>query len=92
MHDNNLLQLITDDLEPAQQLLDLLGQESLALHGRDMQRLEQILADRSTATGKSQAEIASAISVGPRAASGAISSPRPSRSAAEARSPSPRVW
>ena len=46
MHDNNLLQLITDDLEPAQQLLDLLGQESLALHGRDMQRLEQILASK----------------------------------------------
>lgn len=46
MHDNNLLQLITDDLAPAQQLLDLLGQESLALHGRDMQLLEHILASK----------------------------------------------
>ena len=46
MHDNNLLQLITDDVAPAQQLLDLLGQESLALHGRDMQLLEHILASK----------------------------------------------
>ena len=46
MHDNNLLQLITDDFAPAQQLLELLGQESLALHGRDMQLLEHILASK----------------------------------------------
>ena len=46
MHDNNLLQLITDDVAPAQQLLELLGQESLALHGRDMQLLEHILASK----------------------------------------------
>lgn len=46
MHDNDLLQLITDDLAPAQQLLELLGQESLALHGRDMQLLEHILASK----------------------------------------------
>ncbi|MDI3392802.1 flagellar protein FlgN [Pseudomonas sp. V98_8] len=44
MHDTNLLQLITDDLAPAQRLLELLHTESLALHGRDMRLLEEILA------------------------------------------------
>ncbi|MCU0074678.1 flagellar protein FlgN [Pseudomonas koreensis] len=46
MHDTNLLQLITDDLAPAQQLLELLQTESLALHGRDMPLLEEILASK----------------------------------------------
>lgn len=44
MHDTNLLQLITDDFAPAQQLLELLQTESIALHGRDMPLLEEILA------------------------------------------------
>ncbi|MHB2243752.1 flagella synthesis protein FlgN [Pseudomonas monsensis] len=44
MHDTNLLQLIIDDFAPAQQLLELLQNESLALHGRDMPLLEEILA------------------------------------------------
>lgn len=44
MHDTNLLQLITDDFAPAQQLLELLHSESIALHGRDMPVLEDILA------------------------------------------------
>ncbi|MBV4478215.1 flagellar protein FlgN [Pseudomonas sp. B2M1-30] len=44
MHDTTLLQLITDDFAPAQQLLELLQVESLALHGRDMPQLEDILA------------------------------------------------
>ncbi|MGY2442819.1 flagella synthesis protein FlgN [Pseudomonas allokribbensis] len=44
MHDTTLLQLITDDFAPAQQLLELLQSESLALHGRDMPLLEEILA------------------------------------------------
>jgi flagella synthesis protein FlgN len=44
MHDTNLLQLITDDFAPAQDLLELLHTESLALHGRDMPLLEEILA------------------------------------------------
>lgn len=44
MHDTTLLQLITDDFAPAQQLLELLHTESLALHGRDMPLLEEILA------------------------------------------------
>lgn len=46
MHDTNLLQLITDDLAPAQRLLELLRTESLALHGRDMRLLEEILAHK----------------------------------------------
>ncbi|APC18015.1 flagellar biosynthesis protein FlgN [Pseudomonas frederiksbergensis] len=46
MHDTNLLQLITDDFAPAQQLLELLKTESLALHGRDMPQLEDILAQK----------------------------------------------
>ena len=46
MHDTNLLQLINDDFAPAQQLLELLQTESLALHGRDMPLLEEILATK----------------------------------------------
>ncbi|ANI56050.1 MULTISPECIES: flagella synthesis protein FlgN [Pseudomonas] len=46
MHDTNLLQLIIDDFAPAQQLLELLQTESLALHGRDMPLLEEILANK----------------------------------------------
>ncbi|EJL03333.1 MULTISPECIES: flagella synthesis protein FlgN [Pseudomonas] len=46
MHDSTLLQLITDDFVPAQQLLELLRAESLALHGRDMPLLENILAQK----------------------------------------------
>ncbi|MFJ2540770.1 MULTISPECIES: flagellar protein FlgN [unclassified Pseudomonas] len=44
MHDTHLLQLIIDDFAPAQQLLELLQTESLALHSRDMPLLEEILA------------------------------------------------
>ena len=44
MHDENLLQLINDDLAPAEQLLGLLQEESIALKGRDMVHLEYILA------------------------------------------------
>ncbi|MHC8318265.1 flagella synthesis protein FlgN [Pseudomonas sp. LB3P31] len=44
MHDTHLLQLIIDDFAPAQDLLELLQTESLALHGRDMRLLEDILA------------------------------------------------
>lgn len=46
MHDTKLLQLITDDFAPAQHLLELLQNESLALHGRDMPLLEEILAQK----------------------------------------------
>jgi len=46
MHDTNLLQLINDDFAPAQHLLELLQTESIALHGRDMPLLEEILAQK----------------------------------------------
>lgn len=46
MHDTNLLQLMIDDFAPAQHLLELLQAESLALHGRDMPLLENILAQK----------------------------------------------
>lgn len=48
MHDTTLLQLITDDVAPAQKLLELLHAESLALHGRDMFLLEDILAQKQS--------------------------------------------
>ena len=47
-HDENLLQLIIDDLAPTQQLLELLKEESLALYGRDMRLLEEILARKQS--------------------------------------------
>lgn len=48
MHDENLLQLIIDDLAPTQLLLELLREESLALYGRNMPLLEQILARKQS--------------------------------------------
>lgn len=48
MHDMTLLQLIEDDLAPTQELLELLENETLALHGRDMQLLENILARKQS--------------------------------------------
>ncbi|KAE9656590.1 flagellar protein FlgN [Pseudomonas sp. MAFF 301449] len=47
-HDEHLLQLIIDDLAPTQQLLELLKEESLALYGRDMPLLEEILARKQS--------------------------------------------
>jgi flagella synthesis protein FlgN len=43
-----LLQLIIDDLAPTQHLLELLKEESLALYGRDMRLLEEILARKQS--------------------------------------------
>lgn len=48
MHDTTLLQLIEHDIAPMQELLDLLNQESVALHGRNMPLLEQILARKQS--------------------------------------------
>lgn len=48
MHDITLLQLIEDDIAPTQELLELLEQEALALHGRDMPMLEHILARKQS--------------------------------------------
>lgn len=48
MQDQLLLQLIEDDVAPAHQLLELLRAESVALHGRDMVLLENILAQKQS--------------------------------------------
>ncbi|GLO51566.1 MULTISPECIES: flagella synthesis protein FlgN [unclassified Pseudomonas] len=48
MHDTTLLQLIEDDIAPMQELLDLLQKEAIALHGRDMAPLENILARKQS--------------------------------------------
>lgn len=48
MHDTTLLQLIEDDIAPTHELLDLLQREAVALHGRDMPLLEQILARKQS--------------------------------------------
>ncbi|MDH0300333.1 MULTISPECIES: flagellar protein FlgN [unclassified Pseudomonas] len=48
MHDITLLQLIENDIAPAQELLELLQNEAIALHGRDMAALEQILARKQS--------------------------------------------
>ncbi|MDE1163849.1 MAG: flagellar protein FlgN [Pseudomonas sp.] len=48
MHDRSLLLLIEEDIAPAQQLLELLQHEALALHGRDMPLLENILAQKQS--------------------------------------------
>lgn len=48
MHDTQLLQLINDDLAPAEQLLGLLQDEHIALKSRDMQVLEKILARKQS--------------------------------------------
>ena len=48
MHDTNLLQLINDDLAPAEQLLGLLQDETIALKGRNMLVLENILARKQS--------------------------------------------
>ncbi|WNW11166.1 flagellar protein FlgN [Pseudomonas sp. DTU_2021_1001937_2_SI_NGA_ILE_001] len=46
MQDTTLLQMMTDDLVPTRQLLDLLQAESLILHGRNMVEMEQVLAQK----------------------------------------------
>ena len=48
MHDTTLLQLIENDIAPMQELLDLLQKEAVALHGRDMAPLENILARKQS--------------------------------------------
>lgn len=48
MHDTTLLQLINDDLAPAEHLLGLLQDETIALQGRDMLVLENILARKQS--------------------------------------------
>jgi flagella synthesis protein FlgN len=46
MQDTTLLQLMTDDIAPARQLLELLKAEAIALHGRELPEMEHILAQK----------------------------------------------
>ena len=46
MHDTNLLQLITEDIDSAQQLLELIDAEYQALGQRDLVRLQETLAGK----------------------------------------------
>ena len=71
MQDTNLLQLITDDMAPAQQLLELLHAESIALHGRNMAELERILAQKQALVilleqhGRKRSQILSGLGLSP---------------------------
>lgn len=46
MHDTTLLELFTDDIGSAEQLLELIEHEFQALSDRDLPRLQSILADK----------------------------------------------
>jgi flagella synthesis protein FlgN len=65
------LQLINDDFAPAQQLLELLQTESLALHGRDMPLLEEVLARKQALIilleqhGRKRSEILASLNLPP---------------------------
>jgi len=48
MHDTTLLQLIEDDIAPTQELLELLQNEAVAVHGREIEVLETILARKQS--------------------------------------------
>ena len=71
MHDTTLLQLIEDDIGPAQQLVQLLQDEYVALHGRDMPMLEDILAYKQSLVvlldqqGRRRGELLASIGLSP---------------------------
>ncbi len=71
MHDTTLLQLIEDDIGPAQQLVQLLQDEYVALHGRDMPMLEDILAYKQSLVvlldqqGRRRSELLASIGLSP---------------------------
>jgi flagella synthesis protein FlgN len=71
MQDTNLLQLMTEDMVPAQQLLEILQAESLALHGRDMVEMEHVLAKKQALVilleqhGRKRSQILSGLGLSP---------------------------
>lgn len=71
MQDTNLLQLMTEDMVPAQQLLEILQAESLALHGRDMAEMEHVLAKKQALVilleqhGRKRSQILSSLGLSP---------------------------
>ncbi|WP_040262280.1 MULTISPECIES: flagella synthesis protein FlgN [Pseudomonas] len=73
MHDTTLLQLIENDIAPAEQLQALLREEYTALRGRDMQLLENILAQKQSLIvqlgqhGRRRSELLAALGLSPDA-------------------------
>ena len=71
MQDTTLLQLITDDMAPAQQLLELMRAESIALYGRNMAELEHVLAQKQALVilleqhGRKRSQILSGLGLSP---------------------------
>lgn len=71
MQDTTLLQLMTDDMVPAQQLLEILQAESLALIGRDMAEMEHVLAKKQALVvlleqhGRKRSQILSGLGLSP---------------------------
>lgn len=71
MQDTTLLQLMTEDMVPAQQLLEILQAESLALHGRDMVEMEHVLAKKQALVilleqhGRKRSQILSGLGLSP---------------------------
>src|ERR1700712_3975814 len=74
MHDTTLLQLIEDDIAPAEHLQALLREEYTALRGRDMQLLETILAHKQSLIvqlgqhGRRRSELLASMGLSPDAA------------------------
>ncbi|MDG6403473.1 flagella synthesis protein FlgN [Pseudomonas sp. ICMP 561] len=71
MQDTTLLQLMTEDMVPAQQLLEILQAESLALIGRDMVEMEHVLAKKQALVvlleqhGRKRSQILSGLGLSP---------------------------
>ncbi len=71
MQDTTLLQLMTDDMVPAQQLLEILQAESVALIGRDMVEMEHVLAKKQALVvlleqhGRKRSQILSGLGLSP---------------------------
>ena len=71
MQDTTLLQLMTDDMAPAQQLLELMRAESIALYGRNMIELEHVLAQKQALVilleqhGRKRSQILSGLGLSP---------------------------
>lgn len=71
MQDTTLLQLMTEDMVPAQQLLEILQAESIALIGRDMAEMEHVLAKKQALVvlleqhGRKRSQILSGLGLSP---------------------------
>lgn len=61
MHDKNLLQLFTDDIGTARQLLELIDAEYHALSERDLPRLQDVLTQKLPSSPSSTSMATSAV-------------------------------